>query len=526
MTINNQDKTEIHELPEVLTLQAGMMVAVDSEPTGTKSFNLTAALEGKAESSDVSDLETTVAGKANESDLTALATTVSGKADASTVNQLSTVVEGKLDSPATSPAEGQVLTFNGSANTWANPPEGVYVLNYSEVNNLTDIDLNRAKTQPTYIRVDEEYGDVTISVPYNNGGSFIDHNDIILKVGTILKLSNIKANDAEFIFTTIYHDVFNGGGTLGSNGTFFPVLYLRSDNGYIYKYWKVTGEMNLSGINMGMPVPFTKFYRSTRGNGSAASAGNSMEVQFQWDGNIRKQCLLPGEIIDHDFASDATPEQIQFMGWGATSNRAGYKTTLKSHDVPDSTTYPDQTPEVSFTRILGSMTETAATADANQFYTQVSAKVKSADGASNIYYSGMLAPTRLPNSRIGYLTCWGDSKGSHFGWRPPIENIGALTDAATISTNRLNNSFATLSTSQSALTIVAQVDADEVINFCLEITPSVNCTLTVKKQIGQSTTIITLKHSVSAGNTLEANKTYQVTAVGTCWTLAEFQSPS
>ena len=58
MAINNQDTKEIHELPEVLTLQAGMMVAVDSEPTGTKSFNLTTALEGKASTGDISTLET------------------------------------------------------------------------------------------------------------------------------------------------------------------------------------------------------------------------------------------------------------------------------------------------------------------------------------------------------------------------------------------------------------------------------------------------------------------------------------
>lgn len=444
MSINNQDKTEIHELPEVLTLQAGMMVAVDSEPTGTKSFNLTAALEGKAESSDVSDLETTV----------------SGKADASTVNQLSTVVEGKIDSPATSPAEGQVLTFNGSANTWANPPEGVYVLNYSEVNYLTNIDIPRAKSQPTYIKIDEEYGDVTINIPYDNGS--LENYSIVLKVGTILKLSNIRDGNNEFVFTTIYQGVFYGGSSIGSYGTFFPVLYIRNDSGYLYKWFTASGELNSGSLNMSMPTPFTKFYRTGRGNGGAATDRNALEVQFQWNGNFRKQCLLPGEVSTHDFANDETPEQIQFMGWGATSNRAGYKTI---NEVP-----------------------TSAAGDSGKVLT--------------------VAANGTPG--------WGNAVGY-------VKNVGALTDAATITATALNNGFATLSTSQSTLTIIDVVGTDEVVNFAIEITPSVNCTLTIQKKVGDDSPV-TLKHAVSAGNELEAGKTYQVTAVGTCWTLAEFES--
>lgn len=129
MAINNQDKTEIHNLPEVTTLQPGMMVAVDSEPTGSKSFNLTTALESKASASEVTDLETAVAGKAEASDLTALATTVDGKAEASDLTALATTVEGKadasdvntalegkIDMPETTPEAGQVLTFDGSVN--------------------------------------------------------------------------------------------------------------------------------------------------------------------------------------------------------------------------------------------------------------------------------------------------------------------------------------------------------------------------------------------------------------------------
>ena len=111
---------------------------------------------------------------------------------------------------------------------------------------------------------------------------------------------------------------------------------------------------------------------------------------------------------------------------------------------------------------------------------------------------------------------WGNAVGF-------VKNAGSLTDGATITATTLNNGFATLTTSQSALTIVDVVDTNEIVNFAIEIEPSVNCTLTIKKKVGTNSPV-TLKHSVAAGNTLEAGKTYQVTAVGNCWTLAEFEA--
>lgn len=110
---------------------------------------------------------------------------------------------------------------------------------------------------------------------------------------------------------------------------------------------------------------------------------------------------------------------------------------------------------------------------------------------------------------------WGNAVGF-------VKNVGQLTDSSQIVAYNLNNGFATLSTSQSALTIVDVVGTDEIVNFAIEITPSVNCTLTIKKKVG-SGGFVDLKHSVAAGNELVAGKTYQVTAVGNCWTLAEFE---
>jgi hypothetical protein len=91
----NDDEIEIHQLPEVTALQSGMMVAVDSEPTGTKCFNLSTALESKANTSDLST-----------------------KADTSTVTALSNEMANKVDLPAATPVKGQVLQFNGTANEW------------------------------------------------------------------------------------------------------------------------------------------------------------------------------------------------------------------------------------------------------------------------------------------------------------------------------------------------------------------------------------------------------------------------
>jgi hypothetical protein len=62
--------------------------------------------------------------------------------------------------------------------------------------------------------------------------------------------------------------------------------------------------------------------------------------------------------------------------------------------------------------------------------------------------------------------------------------------------------------------------ADFAANVSIELTPTTNMTLTVKKWN------TTLKYSVAAGNHLTAGKTYQVTAFGGCWTMAEFQLPA
>lgn len=103
-----------------------------------------------------------------------------------------------------------------------------------------------------------------------------------------------------------------------------------------------------------------------------------------------------------------------------------------------------------------------------------------------------------------------------------VKNGGVLTDGASVTVP--NNALSTLSTAQATLTLNVNVSSDEVPNFAVEVSPSADCTLTVTKTVGNTTT--TLSPSVAGGNSLTTGKLYQVTCVGSCWTLAEFTVPT
>lgn len=103
-----------------------------------------------------------------------------------------------------------------------------------------------------------------------------------------------------------------------------------------------------------------------------------------------------------------------------------------------------------------------------------------------------------------------------------VKNGDALTDAASVDVP--NNALSTLATAQATLTLNVNVGASDVPNFAVEVTPSADCTLTVTKTVGNTTT--TLNPSVAGGNSLTTGKKYQVTCVGSCWTLAEFTVPT
>lgn len=104
---------------------------------------------------------------------------------------------------------------------------------------------------------------------------------------------------------------------------------------------------------------------------------------------------------------------------------------------------------------------------------------------------------------------------------PPVIDGGTLTDAASITVD--NNALSKLSTTQSALTLNVNLGAGEVANFAVEIDAGANVTLTVTSTTGS--TVKTLYKSIAGGNSLESGKFYQVTCVGSCWTLASFEVP-
>ena len=104
-----------------------------------------------------------------------------------------------------------------------------------------------------------------------------------------------------------------------------------------------------------------------------------------------------------------------------------------------------------------------------------------------------------------------------------VKNGGALTDAASIDVP--NNSVSTLSTTQSALALNVNVEAGEVPNFAVKITSTAQTDGTVNVYKKQNGLYTPLMPSIAGGTTVEAGKTYQLTCVGDCWTLAEFEEP-
>ena len=101
-----------------------------------------------------------------------------------------------------------------------------------------------------------------------------------------------------------------------------------------------------------------------------------------------------------------------------------------------------------------------------------------------------------------------------------LHDAGVLTDAASIDIT--NNATQRLTSTQTALTLNVNFVAGEVPNFAVEINASSEITLTLTKTVNEVPT--TLYPSKAGGTTLESGKFYQVTCVGNCWTLAEFEA--
>lgn len=109
---------------------------------------------------------------------------------------------------------------------------------------------------------------------------------------------------------------------------------------------------------------------------------------------------------------------------------------------------------------------------------------------------------------------------------------GGMYDLGTKTESDLNNVKLAIgcgnSTTELTLTTVNSLTVlanPGVANFALLVNNSGNSndvTVTVK----DSTDATTFYQSTAAGNTVSAGKIYQITCVGKCWTLAEFEAPS
>ena len=107
--------------------------------------------------------------------------------------------------------------------------------------------------------------------------------------------------------------------------------------------------------------------------------------------------------------------------------------------------------------------------------------------------------------------------------KPQLIDAGLLADTDDAVIDVPNNSRSFLITSKAAITFRVIVADGDVPNFAVEIQSTTQTGIRVKATIGQATS--TLKYAEASGNTIDADKLYQLTCVGTCWTIAEFIRP-
>lgn len=89
-----------------------------------------------------------------------------------------------------------------------------------------------------------------------------------------------------------------------------------------------------------------------------------------------------------------------------------------------------------------------------------------------------------------------------------------------------NNSCVRFSSSIDNATFDIVYQGTDVPNFCVELTVASNCTVGVYQQADAQSQAVALNKASSANSALEAGKFYQITAAGSCWTVAEFDVPT
>ena len=133
------------------------------------------------------------------------------------------------------------------------------------------------------------------------------------------------------------------------------------------------------------------------------------------------------------------------------------------------------------------------------------------------YVEHQIIPEAPWDQTVSPYIAWGRSEGEWVNARA----IPQVSVAAAASVDMVNNALNVITgTTGATLTLAVTAPAGEAANFAAQVTPSVNCTLTVT--VNSQATL----YNKAAGNELEAGKTYQISCLNNCWTMAEFESPA
>lgn len=109
---------------------------------------------------------------------------------------------------------------------------------------------------------------------------------------------------------------------------------------------------------------------------------------------------------------------------------------------------------------------------------------------------------------------------------PRLPNGQVSINALNMAVVENNTSSTYTYTGSNPLDFIVTHPVDDVPNFAVTIKSTANTDGTVTIYDEKNGLYVPIMQSVTGGNTVEAGKTYQLTCVGDCWTLAEFEEPS
>lgn len=409
--------------------------------------------------------------------------------------------------------------------------KSAYILKYSEVGSLADIDLEKAKAMPTFMLIDD--GDHTIVTDTSNNSN---GEQVVVAQGTLLCLEELVDYCASFTVQHIKCFPANNiaTGAYGNYNVWLSVFTASALSSASKKTWAVFSEFGYSNLFSGTPMPLTKQYMNGRGPGSLGSQStkdqNALAIEFQANGKFRRQLLMPMDLQNHSFDDDQNVGTLQFMAWDKTSNRAGY-----TEKLPDTSSIVvlDRT-NAGWTNKIQDILDAGKIPAVIYSTTDITGMKHTYlltyhSTASNEYK--FIGPGLRTNPyRIEYLMCTWTSASSVMPYSyaeisPSTTPIITLSSADNFSGRiYVDNNAVTVVTDSAVLsssTLTIQVGAGnyQACKAVIEITPTANMTVTV---VNYAQT--TLKHSTAGGNQLTAGKTYQVSVMGNCWTCAEFEA--